>query len=210
MATEATLTRRCDSLGVRLLAGSLVSLLTTCAGAVEIEVRGELVAIHAEEEPLHAVLEAVAERCNVEVRSNIAALELVTLDAGPRPLPRLLRTLLRDHSYVLQYGEDKEGARWLWILAPAGARDPGSTWSAMDDEEAFDELVLALADPDPEVRLETVLALGDIGGRKVEPFLSQSLDDTSEDVREAARAVLDDVVFQNSHSTPTAGTIGSQ
>jgi hypothetical protein len=195
MATEATLPPRREAVGLRCLAGSLAFLLVVCVpvGAVEVKVRGNLVAIHAEEVPLRTVLEAVAESCNVEIRSNTSTLELVTVDTGPRPLPTLLRSLLRDHSYVLQYGGDGTGAQWLWILAPAGNGDAAPAWSTGPRGGSLDEFVLALADPDPEVRVEAVLALGDIGSAEVEPFLTQSLADDSDEVREAARAILEDI-----------------
>jgi len=195
MATEATLAPRREAVGLRCLAGSLAFLLAVClpAGAAEVKVRGNLVAIHAEEVPLRTVLEAVAERCNVEIRSNTSTLELVTVDTGPRPLPNLLRSLLRDHSYVLQYGGDGTGAQWLWILGPAGNGDATPAWSAGRRDRSLDELVLALADPDPEIRVEAVLALGDIGSAEVEPFLAQSVADDSDEVREAVQAVLEDI-----------------
>ena len=215
MATEAPLPPQREAVGLGCLAGSLALLLVVCppAGAVEVEVRDHLVAIRAEVEPLRTVLEAVAETCNVEIRSNTPMLQLVTVDTSPRPLPHLLRSLLRDHSYVLQYGGNGPGAQWLWILAPAGNGDASRAWSAGLGEHSLDEFVLALADPDPEVRMEAVLALGDVGSMEVEPFLTQSLTDESDEVREAARAVLEDIGAsgpQNSHSTPTAGTSGSQ
>jgi HEAT repeats len=159
--------------------------------AVEVEVRGTLVAIRAEEEPLRAVLEAVGESCNLEISSNVSTLEPVTIDTKLQPLPRLLKSLLREHSYVLQDGG--AGARQLWILAPAGNSEALPAWSAGSLDTAFDDLVLALADPDPEVRVEAVLALGDIGGMTTAPFLTQSLTDESDDVRAAARAVLEDM-----------------
>ena len=217
MATEAPLPPQREAAGLRCLAGSLASVLVVCApaGAVEVEVRDRLVAIRAEGEPLRTVLEAVAETCNVEIRSNTSMRQLVTVDTSPRPLPQLLRSLLRDHSYVLRYGGDGPGAQWLWILAPAGNGDSNRAWSAGPREHSLDEFVLALADPDPEVRMEAVLALGDVGSTEVEPFLTQSLTDESDEVRAAARAILEDISAsasgpQNSHSTPTAGTSGSQ
>jgi hypothetical protein len=214
MATDATLPPRRGAVGLWCRAGSLALLLFgRSAGAVEVEIHGNLVAIRAESEPLRAVLEAVAESCNVEIHSNTLTSDLVTVDARPQPLPHLLRSLLRDHSYVLQYSDDGASRRWLWILAPAGNGDADAAWSATPRDQSLDALVLDLADPDPEVRVEAVLSLGDIGGiggMEVEPFLTQSLADASDEVREAARAVLDDIGPQNSHSTPTAGTIGSQ
>jgi hypothetical protein len=215
MATEAPLPPQRGAVGLRCLAGGLASLLVVCAPAyaVEVEVRDHLVAIHAEGESLHTVLEAVAETCNIEIRSNTSMRQLVTVDTSPQPLPHLLHSLLRDHSYVLQYGGDGPGAQWLWILAPVGNGDASHAWSAGPREHSLDEFVLALADPDPEVRIEAVLALGDVGSTEVEPFLTQSLTDESDEVREAARAVLEDISAsgpQNSHSTPTAGTSGSQ
>lgn len=193
MATETP--PRSEAAGSRCLAGSLALLLAVCvpAGAVEVEVRDHLVAIRAEEEPLRTVLEAVAERCDLEIRSNTSTLEPVTVDTGPRPLPQLLKSLLREHSYVLQYSNDGASARSLWILAPAGNGDAKPAWAAGPRDHSFDDLVLALADPDPEVRVEAVLALGDIGSMEVEPFLIQSLTDASDEVREAAGAVLEDI-----------------
>lgn len=175
------------------MAGSLGLLLTLCvpAVAVEIEVRGPLVAIRAEGEALRAVLEVVGESCDLEIRSNVSTLEPVTVDTKPQPLPHLLKNLLREYSYVLQYGG--AGARQLWILAPAGHTEALPAWSTGSRDTAFDDLLLALADPDPEVRVEAVLALGDIGGTKTAPFLTQSLNDESEDVRAAASAVLEDM-----------------
>jgi HEAT repeat protein len=97
----------------------------------------------------------------------------------------------------------------IWILAPAGAVDAESAGWSSGRDAAIDAMVLDLSNPDPDVREEAVLSLGNIGGASVVPFLLQSLADSSADVREAAEAVLDDI-DQNSQSTPTAGTNGSQ
>lgn len=195
MSTEAVLTPARGAVGSAWLAGGFALFLaaSASAGAVEVEVRDHLVAVRADDEPLRNVLAAVAERCDLEIRANAPMSERVTVDTGQRPLPQLLRSLLRDHSYVLQYSNDGAGPRSVWILAPAGDADDEAPWTAAARADSLDEVVLALAHPDMEVRVEAVLALGDIGSREVEPFLTQSLADESDDVREAARAVLEDM-----------------
>lgn len=197
---------RREAVGVRSLVGSLAVLLGGLAAAapVDVDVRDHLVAVHARDASLRTVLEAVADSCNLEIRSSTAMRQLVTVDTAPRPLPHLLRSLLRDYSYVLQYGDGGGKSQRLWILAPAGDGNAHSAWAAGHYDQSLDEIVLDLANPNPEVRIEAVLALGDLGSEEIGPFLSQSLADESGAVREAARAVLEDTGMAQAGSRSAA------
>jgi HEAT repeat protein len=193
------------------LAGSFVCLLSglVAAGPVNVARQDDQVSFRATDAPLGTVLAAIGEECEIDIRSEAALDEPVTVTLGPMPLAAALRRLLRDHSYILQSDLAGGEVQSIWILAPAGAVDAESAGWSSGRDAAIDAMVLDLSNPDPDVREEAVLSLGNIGGASVVPFLLQSLADSSADVREAAEAVLDDI-DQNSQSTPTAGTNGSQ
>lgn len=193
------------------LAGSLACLLSglVAAGPVNVARQDDQVWFRATDAPLRAVLAAIGEECEIDIRSEATLEEAVTVSLGPMPLAAALRRLLRDHSYILLSDVAGDEVQSLWILPPAGTLDTESAGWSSGRDAAIDAIVLDLGDPDPDVREEAVLSLGDIGGPSVVPFLLQSLADSSVDVRKAAEAVLDDI-DQNSQSTPTAGTNGSQ
>lgn len=168
-----------------------------------------LVELRATEAPLRALLEAIGKECGIDIRSGAALGQPVTVALAAMPVSDALRRLLREHSYILLSGAEGGGVHSLWILAPAeGEDEPRHGWS-LGRDAAIDAIVRDLGDPDPEVREEAVLSLGDRGHESVVPFLLPALVDPSGDVRRAAEAVLDDI-DQNSQSTPTAGTSGSQ
>ena len=181
--------------GILSLTGSLALSLGSFAAAapVEIVVQEHLISVRATDTSMRDVLDAVGKNCDIEIRSNAAMEQRVTVDTGLRRVPELLHSLLRDHSYILQYSGSGADGGSLWILAPAAESDKQPGWSTGGSDPSLDAVVLDLSDPDPEVREEAVLTLGDIGGAQVLPFLTQSLADRSGDVREAARALLDDL-----------------
>lgn len=173
----------------------LVAGGATAAAPVELAVEDDRVAVRATAAPLRAVLEAIGRECDIAIRSHAELQQPVTVSLGPAPATEVLHRLLRDHSYMLLAGLGADDDRLLWILAPGGTA-AAAGWSSdvsAIDASAIDALVVALADPDPAVREEAVLSLGDIGGESVLPFVTQSLSDSSDDVRLAAEAVLDDL-----------------
>ncbi len=64
-------------------------------------------------------------------------------------------------------------------------------FSMLHDERAHDALVMALDDPDAQVRLHAAVALGDLLVMEAEPRLRRlAVDDRSEEVRRAAREAI--------------------
>ena len=62
-----------------------------------------------------------------------------------------------------------------------------------DDPKALDALIMALQDEDPRVLEAVIDALGDVGNRSTIPYLQHFLDHPVEDVRDAAKASIDDL-----------------
>ncbi|MCI0516556.1 MAG: HEAT repeat domain-containing protein [Woeseiaceae bacterium] len=175
-----------------VIAGLLLSGATCEASEdISVSVDGDLVAVTAVEMPLQEVLEAIASECGLEIRSEGALGRRVTLHGDPMPVQELLRRLLRDESYLL-LSSDVDDMRSIWILASGGG-ESNAPEDRSDRELAVDRAIVAMSDPDAEVREEAVLSLGDIGGADVAPLLTQALADNDAAVREAAAALLEDM-----------------
>lgn len=178
-------------IGSLLLCGATCEALESVSASVSVSVDGDQVAVTASEAPLREVLEAIADYCGLEVRFASALTQPVTLHGSPMPIEELLRRVLSDESYLL-LKSDADNVRSIWIF-PSSDGVSESTHARGDRELALDRAIAGMSDPDPEVREEAVLSLGDIGGVDVVPLLTQALSDNEAGVREAAAALLEDM-----------------
>ena len=88
----------------------------------------ELVRVRAEGRPVAAVLQAVERATGVAIDApppDVAAAP-VTIDAGPLPLDRLVRQLVRPHGLAAIY--DRDGRLARLVVVPTGAERPGGAW----------------------------------------------------------------------------------
>jgi hypothetical protein len=179
--------------GYLAVIGSLLLCAATCEAqeSVTISVDGDQVAVTASDVPLREVLEELADECGLDFRSSSALAQRVTLHGGAMSIEKLLRSVLRDESYLL-LRSDAGIAQSLWIFAnDSGGSE--ATQTVSEREIALDRAIVAMSDPDAEIREEAVLSLGDIGGHDVVPILTQALADDAAGVREAAAALLEDM-----------------
>jgi HEAT repeat protein len=176
-------------IGSLLLCGATSEALDNAP--VSVFVDGDQVTVTASDVPLREVLEAIADECGLEFRSATALARPVTLHGSPMPIEKLLRSILRDESYLL-LRSDAGIAQSLWIFASGGG-GLEATQVPNDRELALDRAIMGMSDPDAEVREEAVLSLGDIGGHDVVPLLTQALADDAAGVRAAAAALLEDM-----------------
>lgn len=165
------------------------------AAEVGVEVRGDNIVLSADAATLRHILEALSDARVVDVTASTALQSEVTMATGPEPLARLLRRLLRAHSYTLIEHEASSGRLpRLHVFADA---DPGAPvlWAARSapDASLIDRAIADLADADEEVRTEAVLALSDSNNPQAVAHFLSTLADPSPDVREAARAALEDM-----------------
>ncbi len=179
--------------GYLAVTGSLFLWAATCDAldnvSVSVSVDGDQIAVSASDVPLREVLEELADECGLEFRSSSALVRRVTLHGSPMPIEKLLRSVLRDESYLL-LRSDAGTAQSLWIFTSDGG-ESAATQVLSDRELSLDRAITGMSDPDAEIREEAVLSLGDIGGDDVVPFLTQALTDNAAGVRKAAAAVLE-------------------
>ena len=148
------------------------------------------VSLQANDAPLADIIEAL-ERADLLVVVACPTLDArVSARGDGMPLQPLLGSLLRGYSYTLSEATTGDPAR-LWVHG-IGSDTPLRALLAKP-KEALMQATADLGDDDPEVRLEAVLVLGDIGGRDARALVQSVLHDASGDVREAAAAVLEDL-----------------
>ncbi len=156
--------------------------------AVLVSVDDRTVSVTASDAPRGAVLEALAARGLIVVVSAEALDQRVDLETGPVALGELVRLLLRHDSYMYV---ERPGIDQVWVFAKSDAR-LGSGWRT-SDVDVPRPVTLALTDPDPEVRIEAVLAAADLDPAILLPLLLPATQDHEPAVRDAAEAVLEDV-----------------
>jgi tetratricopeptide (TPR) repeat protein len=83
---------------------------------------------------------------------------------------------------IYRYGKLLEAAD----THPADKKKIAEAFSLMADDRGAQALLVALKDPDPEVRLEVIGALGEVGGHAVLPALREALTQTPEPPLRAA------------------------
>ena len=94
----------------------------------------------------------------------------------------IVREELRGQSYMLI---ETEGQAPRLLLFPRASGEPMPLQHL--------QLLVALGDPDPEIRFEAVLRLSDLDFPDTHAWLAAALSDPEPEVREAAEAVLDDL-----------------
>lgn len=178
------------------LFGICLLLCTAAAGAgVSVDVRKENIAVVAERATVRSILEALAEARVINVTASIPLQSPVSLQTGPEPLPLLLRRLLRPYSYTLiEYDASSGRLPRLHVFNGDDATAP-LAWASHPSTGAnpIDLAIADLAHPDADVREEAVLTLSDSGDPDVVTHFFSALSDRSPDVREAARAALEDM-----------------
>lgn len=134
------------------------------------------------------ILEALAAQGLLVVVSAEALDQRVDFEAGPLAPGDLVRRLLRHDSYMYV---EQPGIDQVWVFAK-GAAQPGTGWRA-SHVAVPGQLTLDLTDPDPDVRVDAVLAAAELAPASVYPLLLPATQDPAPDVREAAEAVLEDI-----------------
>lgn len=156
--------------------------------AVSVSVDDRTVSVAATDAPQSAILEALAAHGLIVVVSAAALDQRVDVAAGPVALGDLVRRLLRHHSYLYV---EQPGVDQVWVFAKRDSRQrPGWRTSHGDDTR---QVALELTDPDPEVRIEAVLAAAESEPAAAIPLLLPAILDPAPAVRDAAQAVLEDL-----------------
>ena len=167
---------------------------------VHVVVSGQAISIKAENISIRAVLEGLSRQTNLQIDSQEALDELVTIEIDRATLSDAIRSLLRQESYLLHElgqlsGNEISGGpihRRLWIFSDeSGAGQPGRNTKANprpDDGNGngmVDYQVLALSEISGE-RAEAMFGFGEIGGDSGIAYLQQGLSDPDERVRDEA------------------------
>lgn len=124
----------------------------------------------------------LSQRCGRGVLVGLALALFASAQAEPT-LRDIVREELRGQSYLLI---ETEGEAPRLLLFPKAGEEP------MPLEQL--RLLVELGDPDPDVRYEAVLRLSDAELPDTHAWLAAALNDPSADVREAADAVINDLM----------------
>lgn len=173
-----------------LAAVGLVLASTGAAGepAVTVSLEEQAVTVVASDASRRDILEALAARGLLVVVSAEALEQRIDFEAGPLAPGDLVRRLLRRDSYMYV---ERPGIDQVWVFATSDAA-PRSGWRT-ERGGIPRQVALELTDPDPQVRIDAVLAAADLEPVVAVPLLLPAMQDPVSGVREAAEAVLEDL-----------------
>ena len=184
------------------LAAGLAFLLASAHadGPGQIVIGDESVSIWVEDRSIRSILEDLSRQSDLVVVSQEALDESVTVHIDEPTLPKAIRRLLRQKSFVLHQvghtaGNEIPGnppSTKLWILS-SELYDGQHSWRTQtssphpvtNDSEAIDYLILAMSNERGD-REDAMAGLADIGDSDVVETLQHGLSDPDDNVREAA------------------------
>lgn len=174
--------------GLAAICLALLPLSAFSEARVDVSVADQGIEVRATAASRREILHALAAEGLLDVAAAQSLDQRIDFDIVSPSLGDLLQRLLRQHSYVYiqQPGIDR-----LLILAK-GHEQSAARWRATA-REAPTVVHLELTDPDPEVRLEAVLATADLATSTAVQLLVPSIHDPAPAVRDAAEAVLEDL-----------------
>lgn len=147
------------------------------------------VTVHARDAPLENVLDKIAEHGGLQLVVQGRIEERVTAELHSLPLSAALRELLRDRSFVLMDAQEiksagESGGGTLWILSSSPSQSAASASvtsrtrehesNTPEESNSVEELTAALADDNPNVRMDAVSALVDFDDEQVAVMLANT------------------------------------
>ena len=154
-----------------------------------IQVRGDRVSVKLRGVPLAEVLDRIARQCQIRTLLYGATDEKVSMEFNDLPLDRGLRWIIKDHDFILFYGEGKAGpgqsSRPRLEEVRVYARSQAMTRQLLGE---------APKNPDPSVRKgepEGVAAIDD--EERITEVLKEALKGNRDEVWESALSALRDV-----------------
>ena len=182
------------------LAAGLAFLLASADGLGQIVIGDDSVSIWVEDRSIRSILEDLSRQSDLVVVSQEALDELVTVHIDEPTLPKAIRRLLRQKSFMLHQvghttGNETPGnlpSTRLWILS-SNLSNRKQSWKTQassphpvtDDGEAIDYLILAMSNESGD-REDAMAGLADTGDSDVVETLQHGLSDPDDNVREAA------------------------
>jgi hypothetical protein len=164
-------------------------------GAFVVKVDRERLTVRLQGVPLHAALKAIERESGVALALLGPLREEITIAFDDLPLEQGLRRLLGNRSYILFYaaaGPGQPAALRQVKVLPKGregvrAEGPSEQPGVMQSRQA------GLGGPDPEKRMEAVMALaaGEEPGKSLDLLIEVLRQDKDNDVREAALHALE-------------------
>ena len=199
--------RDLSSLGKRAARAALVcaGLTLTCPQAwsldadlarpIDVAIHGDCVTVLAHDAPVRNILEELAHHLNLVVEAHAPLDEHISIEIRGEPPPSVMRRLLRDYSFTLQYFPVTDAG----IAAPR----PGRLWIYPQNEQISDEVKIIarfgvtetdnmnsaierIASANPADRLESAAILTAFGGDDAFVALTAAMNDPDPAVREEA------------------------
>jgi hypothetical protein len=152
---------------------------------VDVTFKDGRLSVNAQNRPLARLANEISEKAGVAVvLAEGVGKEPINLSFRDLPLDEGLRRILKDHDTFFFFGVEKEppaSVRAVWVYSKGKGRGlapiPSEVWASTKELEGM------VADPDPKVRLQAVLALIDRKGDKAQDLVLEALKDQDNQVR---------------------------
>lgn len=164
-------------------------------GAFVVKVDRERLTVRLQGIPLHAALKAIERESGVALALLAPLREEITIAFDDLPLEQGLRRLLGNRNYILFYaaaGPGQPAALRQVKVLPRG-REGVRAGDHREQPRVMPSWQAGLGDPDPEKRMEAVMALaaGEEPGKSLDLLIEVLKQDKNNDVREAALHALE-------------------
>jgi len=181
--------------GLSLTCPQAWSLDANVARPIDVAIHGDCITVLAHDAPVRIILEELAHQLNLVVEAHAPLDEYISLEIRGEPPPTVMRRLLRDYSFTLQYFPVTD--------AGVAAQRPGRLWIHPQNEQNSGEVAIIarfgvtqtddtnsaigrIASAKPAVRLDSVAVLTAFGGDEAFVTLSAAMNDPDPAVREEA------------------------
>jgi hypothetical protein len=137
---------------------------------IYVDINHRIVTVRAHDAPLHAVIEKLANKGELQVLTEERLDQPVTVELQSLTLMAVLQELLRGFSFVLlDARQDSRGTLWIFSKAPYQSGEKASVnfernsheHAQREEQQSLEDLSAAITDHDSNTRLDAVSDLGD-------------------------------------------------
>ena len=181
--------------GLSLTCPQAWSLHADFTRSIDVAIHGDYVTVLAHDAPVRNILEELAHHLNLVVEAHAPLDEYISLEIRGEPPPTVIRRLLRDYSFTLQYfpvtdaGVAAQRPGKLWIH-PQNEQDSGEakiiTWFGATQTDDTKSAIDRIASVKPAVRLDSIAVLTAFGNDDAFTTLTAAMNDPDSTVREEA------------------------
>ena len=172
--------------GLSLTCPQAWSLHADFTRSIDVAIHGDYVTVLAHDAPVRNILEELARHLNLVVEAHAPLDEYISLEIRGEPPPTVIRRLLRDYSFTLQYfpvtdaGVAAQRPGRLWIH-PQNEQNSGEvkiiTWFGATQTDDTKSAIDRIASVKPAVRLDSIAVLTAFGDDDAFTTLTAAMND---------------------------------